>query len=180
MLFKIVFVSDESEDFLREIIIDADSTFLDLNKIILTTCQYLDNQITSFYICNDQWEQQEQIIREDLGEKTSDKDTYLMEKTLLRDLIEDVGDHLIFEFDTLSGRMFFMKIKDIITGKNLNNPICIKSEGKAPKQLQETDILLKSVEPKDDQLIDEDDIFLKSDSFNEDEFDPEAFEIENH
>ena len=180
MLFKIVFVSDEIDDFLCEITIDADATFLDLNKAILKACNYTDDQITSFYTCNENWEQQDQIIREDIGDNSEDRDIFLMEKTHLRDLIEDVDDHLVFEFDPLSGRMFFMKVKDIVTGKELKGPVCSKSEGNAPAQLKDADSTLKGINTKDDQMMDGDENFFGSDGFNEDEFDPEAFEIEDH
>lgn len=177
MLFKIVFVSDEAEDFLREITIDADATFLDLNKAILKACSYTDDQITSFYTCNENWEQKDQVIREDIGDSSSEHDVFLMEKTQLRDLIEEEDDLLVFEFDPLAGRMFFMKVKEIVTSKNQKNASCTKSEGKAPKQLADPDAVLKDVTTKDDALLDEDSNFYGSDGFNEDEFDSEAFEI---
>ena len=56
MLFKLIFICEEEDDFLREITIDADASFLDLNRAILNACQYPDDQITSFYTCNDDWE----------------------------------------------------------------------------------------------------------------------------
>ena len=179
MLFKIAFVSDEIEDFLREITIDSEATFLDLNKAILKACNYTDDQITSFYTCNENWEQEQQIIREDIGDNDSDQDIYLMEKTHLSELIEDVDDHLLFEFDPLSERVFFMKVKDVITGKNLSTPQCTKTEGKAPVQLQDPDATAKST-AKEDHTIDNDEDFYGNDGFNEDEFDAEAFEIEEH
>ena len=46
MLFRIKFISDEVDGFLREIKIDSDATFLDLNKAILESCGYTDDQMT--------------------------------------------------------------------------------------------------------------------------------------
>lgn len=53
MIFRIKYVCEEVDDFLRELKIDSDSTFLDLNKAILDSCGYADDQMTSFYICNE-------------------------------------------------------------------------------------------------------------------------------
>ena len=56
MQYLIRIISDESEDFRRDILIDEDATFLDLNNVILQSCGYPDDQMTSFYICIDEWE----------------------------------------------------------------------------------------------------------------------------
>lgn len=56
MLFRIKLISDEVENFLREYLIEDDATFLDLNRVILTSCGYPDDQITSFYLCDEEWE----------------------------------------------------------------------------------------------------------------------------
>ena len=56
MRFKIKFISDEVEGFLREIEINDDASFLDLNQAVLKACDYPDDQMTSFFLCNDEWE----------------------------------------------------------------------------------------------------------------------------
>ena len=68
MLFRFTIISDEVDEFLREIKIDADSTFLDFCEAILASCNYEDDQVTSFYITNDEWEKQCEITREDMGQ----------------------------------------------------------------------------------------------------------------
>ena len=95
MLFKIAIICDEAEDFFREITIDSDNSFLDLNKAILDACSYDDSQITSFSICSDNWEEEQQIVREDMGTTAEDQDIYIMADTRLGDLIEDEEQKLI-------------------------------------------------------------------------------------
>ncbi|MDD7251878.1 MAG: hypothetical protein PUH21_07725 [Prevotellaceae bacterium] len=175
MLFKILIVSDEVDDFQREITIDADATFLDLNQALLKACGYKDDQVTSFYICDENWEQREQIMREDLTD-AADQDVYLMSESHLRDFLNDVGDRLVFEFDPLGGRMLFIKVKDIITGKNLKTPKVTLSHGKAPAQTKDNGLSLNSIK-SDEDLLDSDDSFYGSEGFNDDEFDPDSFEI---
>ena len=51
MIYRFIIISDEVEDFMREVQIDADATFLDFHKAIISTCGYSDDQITSFTIC---------------------------------------------------------------------------------------------------------------------------------
>ena len=38
MIFRIKFISDEVDGFVREVKIDSDATFLDLNAIIHASC----------------------------------------------------------------------------------------------------------------------------------------------
>lgn len=180
MLFKFVLISDESEKFLREIIIDSDATFLDLNKAILDACGYTDDQITSFYTCDDDWEQKEQITREDMGTTSADQDIYIMDKTLLSDFIRDEDQKLVFVFDPFNDRVFYMKVAEIITGKNLKEPVCTRSEGKAPKQINDIDSNMTGITSSDNSQLDDDESFYGSDNFNDEDFDPEGFEIEEH
>ncbi|MEG1580547.1 MAG: hypothetical protein RR386_04725 [Bacteroidaceae bacterium] len=181
MLFKITLICDEIADFLREITIDAEATFLDLNKTILKSCSYPDDQMTSFYLCNDSWEQGIQITREDMGTSPSDEDIYVMEDTNLSELIEDEKQRLVFVFDPFNDRVFYMDVTEFIPGKRLSEPICNVSKGKAPKQILD----IEAPEPQKgnkktqaivNPLLDEEE-FYGTDDFAEDEFDPEGFEI---
>ena len=180
MLFKFVCICDESERFVREITIDADATFLDLNKAILDACSYTDDQITSFYICNDDWEQKEQITREDMGTGSADQDVYLMEKTPLREFIHDEDQKLVFVFDPFNDRALYIKVAEIITGKDLDNPVCSRSEGKAPKQINDIDSTVNDTTILDNIKLDEEENFYGSNDFDDEDFDPEGFEIEEH
>ena len=53
MVYKFRLLSDEVEDFRRDIEIDSDATFLDLHKAILESVNYPDDQMTSFFICDE-------------------------------------------------------------------------------------------------------------------------------
>ena len=134
MIIKFTIVSDEVEDFKRKIEIDADASFLDLNKAILKACNYTDDQITSFYICDKNWKQGTQIVREEMDDTlSSTEDIYIMEDTILRDMIEDINDHLVFVFDPLNERLFFIKVTDMVSG-HASTPLCTLSTGKAPRE----------------------------------------------
>ena len=50
MVYRFTIISDEVEDFMREIKIEADATFLELHKLILSSCGYNDEQLTSAYV----------------------------------------------------------------------------------------------------------------------------------
>ena len=48
-------VSDEIDDFVREYQISPDATFYDFHKIILESVGYTDDELTSFFICDEDW-----------------------------------------------------------------------------------------------------------------------------
>lgn len=183
MVFRIKFICEEVDGFLREIKIDSEATFLDLNKAILASCNYPDDQMTSFYLCDDEWERHEQITREDMGEGSSDEDIYVMENTRLSELIEDEEQHLEFVFDPFSNRSFYLDVKEVIPGKHLDKAEVIRSVGDAPQQIEmDNDPLSliggtkkKASAASDD--FDSDDAIFGGASFNDDELDLDGFEI---
>ena len=54
--YKFLIISDEVDDFKRVIRIDSDATFKELNDAILDSVGYSHDQMTSFFICESDWE----------------------------------------------------------------------------------------------------------------------------
>ena len=187
MLFRIKFISDEVDGFVRELKIDSDATFLDLNQAILESCGYPDDQMTSFYLCDEEWERGLQITREDMGVGCADEDIYVMEETKLSELIEDEEQHLEFVFDPFEERSFFIDVKEIIPGETLKHYAIIRAKGEAPQQIKDMDIDMdlsesatKSKKRKAAPAEEEDfenEALYEGAAFNDDEIDLEGFEI---
>lgn len=185
MLFRIKFISDEVDGFVRELKIDSDATFLDLNQAILESCGYPDDQMTSFYLCDEEWERGLQITREDMGVGSADEDIYVMEETKLSELIEDEEQHLEFVFDPFEERSFFIDVKEIIPGETLKHYAIIRAKGEAPQQIKDMDLDLsesatKSKKRKAAPAEEEDfenEALYEGAAFNDDEIDLEGFEI---
>lgn len=181
MIFNFRIVSDEVDNFKREIQIDSDATFLELRNAICNSVGYDKNQMSSFFICDDGWEREKEITLEDMGTDTSE-DAYLMEDTPLSDFIEDDGQRLVWVFDYLTDRSFFIEMKNSIPGKTLKDPLCTISMGEPPAQMVDIDdfdakIDAKALQAAADPDIDDD--FYGSTEFNEDEFDAAGFDEMN-
>lgn len=110
MIFNFRLVSDEVDNFKREIEIDADDTFLDLRNAICDAVQYDRSEMCSFFLCDDSWEKEKEITLEDMG-TDSDEDTYLMDECILSDYLDDEGQKLMFVFDYMTDRAFFLQLK---------------------------------------------------------------------
>ena len=102
MVYKFRIISDEVDDFLREIKIDSEASFYDLHEAILKCTGYKDDQMTSFFICDDDWEKEIEITLEDMGNGSSEEDTFVMKDTPLNELLEDEKQKLLYVFDVYS------------------------------------------------------------------------------
>lgn len=134
MLFRFLLLSDEAEDFKREIKIDSEASFLDLYNVIMDSVGYAKDQMCSFFICEDDWRKTTEITLMEM-DTMSDEDSYVMQDTPLEELLEDEHQKLLFVFDIMTERSFFMELREIIVNKSLDTPICSKSIGNAPEQL---------------------------------------------
>lgn len=179
MIYRFKIISEESANFRREIEIDPDAYFMELRDAILDSVDYSKDEINSFYICDDDWRRLDEVAIEDFG-TLSDRDLYLMDETRLSELVEDEGQKIEFVFDGLTERSFFMELKEIITGKNISEPLCCLKEGKAPAQHVDIDDFEKKIEKKAADLSRELDMDFYGDSeFDADELDDRFVDLES-
>lgn len=177
MVYKFRLLSDEVEDFRRDIEIDSDATFLDLNKAILESVNFPDDQMTSFFICNNNWIKEVEITREDMGGMSEDEN-YIMSETVIGDIVEEEKQKLMYVFDPLGDRAFFMELSKIEFGKSIDKAECVKSAGEPPVQLLDINELLNT---NTTTVVSEDfnEDFYGSDDYNEDDIDLDGYDINN-
>lgn len=173
MVYKFLIISDEVEDFKRVIKIDSDATFKELHDAILDSVGYTKDQITSFFICEDDWEKHTEVTLMDMG-SDSDEDIWLMDSTPLSELVEDEGQRLMFTFDYLTDRSFFMELREIEFGEDLECAECVKSVGEPPVQTIDFDEIEKKMAAQA-TLDDLDADFYGSDDYDISELDEERF-----
>ena len=170
MVFRFLLLSDEVEDFKREIQIDADATFFDLHKAIIKSVDYQEGEMTSFFICSDNWEKEQEITLVEM-DTSLDEDSYTMEASVLDDFLEDERQKLMYVFDYLTDRAFFMELREIITGKNLPEAVCTKSVGNPPLQTIDFDTVAAT-----STSLDMGENFYGDEGYDMDELDAEGFD----
>ncbi len=178
MIFTFRIVSDEVDNFKREIIIDATSTFLDLKNAICESVGYDKGQMSSFFLCDRNWEKEKEITYEDMG-SDADQDVWLMEESVLSDFIDDEGQKLLYVFDYMTDRAFFIEMKEIQTGRSLKDPVCSLSLGQAPREFIDLDEFDAKADARAATALaatDLDEDFYGDQGYNEDEFDAEGFD----
>ena len=173
MIFRFIVLSDEVEDFRRDILIDSDASFFDFHNAILDAVAYQKDQMSSFFICDEDWSKETEITLVEM-DTSSDEDSYVMDSTRLSDFIEDEKQKLIYVFEYLTERSFFIELREIITGRDQGNSECIKSVGIAPPQTTDFEDVLAAPVTTGTFIGSDDDLFLDQD-LNLDEYDEEDF-----
>lgn len=171
MVFHFVVLSDEVDDFRREIHIDAEATFQELNDVLLKTCGYKKDLMTSFFLCDDEWQRQTEITAMDMNEDPNKEGAPLMDHTHLSDIItaDEAKNQakLVFVFDMLCDRALFMLLKEVEDHAHLMAPVVKLEKGKAPKQEGDIESMFKD--------FDENDMY-GDEGFNEDEIDLDGYQ----
>jgi hypothetical protein len=165
MVFHFVTLSDEVDDFRREIRIDAEATFLDLQNVLLKSCGYKKDQMTSFFICDSDWSKKQEITLVEMNDDPNVQ-SWIMDKTHLDDLLATEKTKMLFLFDPICERFLYMQLKTVEEGIHMKAAEVTVSTGKAPEQLKNID---------DIALGDSGDDLYGSDDFDPDELDPEGF-----
>lgn len=133
MIYKFKIVSQESQNFQLEVALDEEHTFFDFHTIIQKSVGFESHQLASFFISDERWKKLVEISMLDLG--INGAAFFIMQKTMLRDLLNKKGQQLIYTFDFLNDRSFFIELTGIIMERNLNEPFVALKNGDAPVQV---------------------------------------------
>lgn len=174
MIYKINFSCDEGENFRLSFEADSEASFLELHKAILDAVHYSDDQMTSFFLCNDRWEKGQEVTLVEM-DSNFEYDNMTMEDTRLSDLLEEQGQRLIYIFDPMFERYFFGSLREILPGM-MDGVRLVESKGKAPKQLKVEDPLagITGKDSKGDLGFDDD--FYGDSQYNDGDLDLEGFQ----
>ena len=171
MIYRFTIISDEVDDFVREIQIDPEATFFDLHEAILKAANYTNDQMSSFFICDDDWEKEKEITLEEM-DNNPEMDSWIMKETRLNELIEDEKQKLLYVFDYMTERCFFIELSEIITGKEIKGAKCTKKSGEAPKQTVDFEEMAAG-----GGSLDLDENFYGDQDFDMEDFDAEGFDV---
>lgn len=153
--YRFRILTDEQDDFVRDIEIMANQTFLDFHQYLVRLLEFDSNELASFSICNSKWYKLSEITlldmeveeetEEDEDNKKADKmKTFLMADSRLNSFIEDPHQRLIYEYDFLNLRTFYLELTKILPAElGIQYPRCVFSEGALQKKaISATDVNL--------------------------------------
>lgn len=153
MIYHFKMSSQESQNFQMEIKLDGKQSFFDFHSIIQKSLGYESHQLASFFISGKKWMKLKEISMLDLG--INGAAFYIMQKTKLADLINSTNHKLIYTFDFLNDRSFFIELTGIIMEKNLNEPLVTLKQGDTPVQ-----VLGEEVADQETAVLVEEEVFM--------------------
>ncbi len=103
---------DTEEDIFRDIEIESGATLEEFHNAITQAFGFLGNEMASFYTCDEEWNQDEEIALFDMSEGGSD--IRLMNETSLDDVMHKDQPKMIYVYDFLSMWTFFVELADIV------------------------------------------------------------------
>lgn len=161
MIYKIRIILDAEEDVFRDIEIAESNSLEELHNAITQAFGFLGNEMASFYTCDDDWKQDEEIALFDIGDGTAD--IRLMNETFLENVLSENSPKLIYVYDFLSMWTFFVELADIVEKEDGRAyPNVLFSFGEIPESPPEKKF-------KSDKIVDFDDTFDNYDDLDFDE-----------
>ena len=133
MIYRLRIILDVKEDVLRDIEIEDTATFEDLHHAITQAFGFLGNEMASFYLSNENWEQGEELPLEAMDisqESFQDKE--------LNTIISATQHQLIYVYDFLNLWTFFvelMEVGELVVGTIYPN--LIHAQGDVPEEAPE-------------------------------------------
>jgi hypothetical protein len=159
MIYRFRIILDAHEDVFRDIEIESDNTLEDFHNVITQSFGFGGQEMASFYISNDQWEEGDEIALFDMSEQ---EDTVrVMGETLLEDVVDEDQTKLIYVYDFLNMWTFLIELAEVTEPKDAASyPNLMFAHGQIPDEAPEKEFIAEvpeGEEPDDDYDLDPED-----------------------
>lgn len=122
-------VVDTEEDIFRDIEIATNDSFETLHHTIVKAFDFKGDQMTSFYMSDENWEKGEEIALMDMGFGRS------MNDTKLEDMVADDHQKILYVYDFLKMWIFYVELIKINEKPSTNDlPIILMKIGDSPNE----------------------------------------------
>ena len=138
MVYKFRVILDAEEDVFRDIAILEDDSLEDLHNAIVNAFGFDGMEIASFYTCDDQWNQDEEISLFDTGDVPGEQK--IMSDYQLSEILDKENTKIIYVYDFINMWTFFVElaaVEDIKAGEDY--PSMLFAHGSMPSSAPEKD-----------------------------------------
>lgn len=170
MVYKFRIILDAEEDIFRDIAILEDDTLEDLHNAIVNAFDFDGLELASFYTCDEQWNQDEEISLFDTGDIAGEQ--RIMSDYPLSEILDKENTKIIYVYDFLNMWTFLIElaaIEEVETG--MIYPNTLFSHGIMPLDAPDKDFsdsAAPDFDYDDDEYGDDDFDSLDDENFTED------------
>lgn len=111
MIYRFRIILDTQEDVFRDIEIDAENTLEELHNSITQAFGFGGQEMASFYVSNELWEQGEEIALFDMSE--GGNSLRVMNETAIDDVTNKDNTRLIYVYDFFNLWTFLVELADV-------------------------------------------------------------------
>ncbi len=166
MIYRYRVILDANEDVFRDIEIEASASLEDLHNSITQSFGFGGQEMASFYVSNDQWEQGEEIALFDMSEVPGS--VRVMNETQLDEVTHEDQTKLIYVYDFLNMWMFLVELAEIAEREEGRTyPNLMFSHGQIPEEAPDKEFVADPVEGEVDDDFDLDPEDYEDLDFNE-------------
>ena len=171
MIYKFRAILDAEEDIFRDIAIQEEDTLEDLHNALVNAFGFDGKEIASFYTCDDQWNQEEEISLFDTGDVQGEQK--IMNDYSLNQLLGKDQTKIIYVYDFINMWTFLVELASVEEGiLGVTYPNLLFSHGVLPDVAPEKEFETENedfyAEFEDD--LDEDDLDMFGGEDNPEDF----------
>lgn len=136
-IYKFRVLLESGEVIFRDIEIKSTQNFDDLHQIILAAFDFDNSQMAAFYISNENWEKGQEITLFDMQiEENEQEKVLVMSETTINSQTNCIGSHILYAYDFLNMRNFFIELIEITVKEDANAfyPKVVHTQGEVPVQ----------------------------------------------
>jgi len=166
MVYKFRVILDTEEDIFRDIAILETDTLEDLHQSISNAFGFDGNEMASFYTCDDNWNQEDEIPLFEMEENTETAQS-TMQDFVLKDILHQQQTKIIYVYDFLNMFTFFVELAEIEEQQaGVSYPALLFAQGEI-SEIDQKEFQIDDLEPENytdfEDELDDDDL----DEFNE-------------
>ena len=154
MIYKFRITLDVLDDVFRDIAIRKTDSLEDLHNAIIQAFGFESQEMASFYMSDEEWNQGEEIALENMSDAQAP--TKLMFDTYLEDILSEKQTKLIYVYDFLNMWTFYVELADITEPESGRNyPDLLFAQGQLPENPPEKTFKADMFDQFSDEFSDE-------------------------
>ncbi|HPF11667.1 MAG TPA: hypothetical protein PKW08_01010 [Flavobacteriaceae bacterium] len=153
MIYRFRIILDAVEDVFRDIEIETSATLEDFHNAITQSFGFGGQEMASFYISDEQWEQGEEIALFDMGDEPGSVRS--MHETLLEEVVDEAQPRLIYVYDFFNMWTFFVELAEIAhPEEGQSYPNLLFAHGQIPEEAPDQDFIGEDMDDDFDEDLD--------------------------